>query len=210
VTFCRDINGSSTTIAAFSHLKARRTNAAVRRFPWGKAVNTPDLRPLTVLVIDDNAPMRQIIAAILKSLGVRKILEAGDGIEALKVVTERGVDIIFTDLMMQPVDGLAFIRWVRNSPASPNPYVPIIMVTGHATRASLDEARMAGVTEFLAKPLTARGVLHRVNEVINNPRDFVRAGAYFGPCRRRRIDHDYQGQERRGVVGAELAPEDVY
>ena len=164
-----------------------------------------DLRPLTVLIVDDNAPMREIIGTILKSLGIRKILEANDGVEALKIFTEREVDIVFTDLMMQPVDGLAFIRWVRTSPASTNPYVPIIMITGHATRASLDEALMAGVTEFLAKPLNARGVLHRVNEVINNPREFVRVGAYFGPCRRRKIDHDYIGQERRGVVATETA-----
>jgi len=162
-------------------------------------VSAPDLRPLTVLIIDDNAPMRAIIGTILKSLGVRKIIEASDGVEALKAVTEREVDVIFTDLMMQPVDGLAFIRWVRTSPASNNPYTPIIMMTGHATRASLDEARMAGVTEFLAKPLTAKGVLHRLNEVINNPRDFVRTAAYFGPCRRRKIDYDYQGEERRGA-----------
>ncbi len=173
-------------------------------------MSAPDLRPLTVLIIDDNAPMREIIGTVLKSLGVRKIIEAADGIEALKVVTEREIDIIFTDLMMQPVDGLAFIRWIRTSPASSNPYTPIIMVTGHATRASLDEARMAGVTEFLAKPLTARGVLHRVNEVINNPRDFVRVSGYFGPCRRRRIDHGYEGDERRGIVGAALDAEDIY
>jgi two-component system chemotaxis response regulator CheY len=169
-------------------------------------LSAPDLRPLTVLIIDDNEPMREIIATVLKSLGVRKIFVASDGVEALKIVTEREVDIIFTDLMMQPIDGLAFIRWVRTSPASSNPYTPIIMVTGHATRASLDEARIAGVTEFLAKPLTARGILHRVNEVINNPRDFVRAGAYFGPCRRRRIDHDYVGEERRGVPESDSLP----
>lgn len=173
-------------------------------------MSAPDLRPLTVLIIDDNAPMREIIGTILKSLGVRKILTAGDGVAALKAFTEHEVDIVFTDLMMQPVDGLAFIRWVRTSPASTNPFVPIIMVTGHATRASLDEARMAGVTEFLAKPLNARGVLHRVNEVINNPRDFIRTGGYFGPCRRRRIDHGYEGEERRGLVGAALDPEEVY
>ncbi|MEJ2814290.1 MULTISPECIES: response regulator [unclassified Caulobacter] len=171
-------------------------------------MSAPDLRPLTVLIIDDNEPMREIIATVLKSLGIRKIFVASDGVEALKIVTEREVDIIFTDLMMQPVDGLAFIRWVRTSPASNNPYTPIIMVTGHATRASLDEARMAGVTEFLAKPLTAKGVLHRLNEVINNPRDFVRTAAYFGPCRRRKIDYDYQGEERRGV--AETAKAQVF
>ncbi|PXA91911.1 two-component system response regulator [Caulobacter sp. D4A] len=159
----------------------------------------PDLRALTILIVDDNANMRGILSAILKAAGVRRILEAGDGVEGLKFFAEREIDIIFTDLMMQPVDGLAFVHWVRNSPASPNPYAPIIMMTGHATRRSLDEARMAGVTEFLAKPINARGVMHRINEVINNPRDFVRVGDYFGPCRRRRIDHDFTGDERRGV-----------
>ncbi|WP_164467437.1 response regulator [Caulobacter flavus] len=181
-----------------------------------------DLRALTMLIVDDNANMRGILAAILKSAGVRRILEAGDGVEGLKLFSEREVDVVFTDLMMQPVDGLSFVHWIRNSQASPNPYAPIIMMTGHATRRSLDEARMAGVTEFLAKPLTARGVMHRINEVINNPRDFVRTQAYFGPCRRRRIDHDFTGDERRGVQPAPTAlggeaehvydfdPEEVY
>jgi hypothetical protein len=90
------------------------------------------------------------------------------------------------------------------------------MMTGHATRRTLNDARMAGVTEFLAKPLTARGVMHRINEIINNPRPFVRVNAYFGPCRRRRIDHDFQGAERRGAArdhvddADELSPADVY
>lgn len=159
-----------------------------------------DLKSLSVLVVDDNPNMRQILSAILKSFGVRSIYEADDGLGALRILNVREVDIIFTDLMMQPVDGLAFVRWIRTSTASPCAFVPIIMITGHATQRALNEARMAGVTEFLAKPLTARGVLHRLNEVINNPRPFVRVGAYFGPCRRRRIDHEFVGAERRNLA----------
>lgn len=180
-----------------------------------------DLRALSILLIDDNANMRRVITAILKSAGVRKIYEADDGLTALKIFQSKEIDIIFTDLVMTPVDGLAFVKWVRTSTASPNPYTPIIMMTGHATQRTLNEARMAGVTEFLAKPLTARTVMHRVNEIINNPRPFVRAKAYFGPCRRRRIDHDFAGVERRGDAPidvipkiqdalAEMDPEDVY
>jgi two-component system chemotaxis response regulator CheY len=174
-----------------------------------------NLSSLSVLVVDDNSNMRKIMGAILKSFGIRSILEAEDGLQALRILTGREVDIIFTDLMMQPVDGLAFIKWIRTSTASPSPYIPIVMITGHATKRSLDEARMAGVTEFLAKPLNARGVMHRLNEVINNPRPFVRVGAYFGPCRRRRIDHEFAGQERRAAAReageeADFDPEDVY
>ena len=164
-----------------------------------------DFRSVSVLVIDDNSNMRKILGTMLKSFGIRDIREAEDGLHALRVVNGREVDVIFTDLMMQPVDGLAFIRWIRTSSASPCPFVPIVMITGHATQRSLTEARMAGVTEFLAKPLTARGVLHRLNEIINNPRPFVRVNDYFGPCRRRRIDHEFVGEERRG--GDEVEPD---
>lgn len=176
-------------------------------------MNGMDLKALSLLLVDDNQNMRKILGAILKSFGIRDIQEADDGLQALRILNGKEVDIIFTDLMMQPVDGLAFIRWIRTSNASPCRFVPIIMVTGHATKRSLNEARMAGVTEFLAKPLTARGVMHRLNEVINNPRPFVRVGDYFGPCRRRRIDHEFAGQERRAAAeaaGDEFDPEDVY
>lgn len=171
-----------------------------------------DLKALSVLLVDDNANMRKILGAILKSFGVRNIKEADDGLQALRVLNGQDIDIVFTDLMMQPVDGLAFIRWIRTSTASPNPFLPVVMITGHATQRSLNEARMAGVTEFLAKPVTARGVMHRLNEVINNPRPFVRVSDYFGPCRRRRIDHEFVGEERRGSDAAEpdFDPEDVY
>lgn len=176
-----------------------------------------DLRDVSVLLVDDNANMRKLVAEILKAAGVRRIREAGDGLDALKIFQTQEIDIVFTDLMMHPVDGLAFIRWIRTSSASPNPYVPIIMMTGHATQRTLTAARMAGVTEFLAKPLTARGVMHRINEIVNNPRPFVRASEYFGPCRRRRIDHEFSGVERRGGQPDEITdalsqmdPEDVY
>jgi two-component system, chemotaxis family, chemotaxis protein CheY len=176
-----------------------------------------DLRDVSVLLVDDNANMRRVVAEILKAAGVRRIREAGDGLDALKIFQAQEIDIVFTDLMMAPVDGLAFIRWIRTSTASPNPYVPIIMMTGHATQRALNDARMAGVTEFLAKPLTARGVMHRINEIVNNPRPFVRASEYFGPCRRRRIDHEFSGVERRGAAPvevmdalAEMDHEDIY
>lgn len=173
-----------------------------------------DFRSVSVLVIDDNSNMRKILGTMLKSFGIRDIREAQDGLHALRVLNGREVDVIFTDLMMQPVDGLAFIRWIRTSSASPCPFVPIVMITGHATQRSLTEARMAGVTEFLAKPLTARGVMHRLNELINNPRPFVRVNDYFGPCRRRRIDHEFVGEERRrgGEVEEDppFDPEAVY
>ena len=61
----------------------------------------------------------------------------------------------------------------------------------------MQEARDVGVNEFLSKPVTARGVLERIAQVVDNPRAFVRTPAYFGPDRRRRADPNYTGPKRR-------------
>jgi len=98
---------------------------------------------------------------------------------------------------MKPIDGIAFTQEVRLSHKSPNPYVPIIMITGHTERHRVEAARDAGVTEFLAKPITAQNLFLRIAEIIERPRPFVRAGAYFGPDRRRRRDENYRGPWRR-------------
>ena len=73
------------------------------------------------------------------------------------------------------------------------------MITGHSTMARVNEARDAGVSEFLAKPLTARGVIERLHQAIENPRTFVRTEDYFGPDRRRRDDPAYTGPRRRST-----------
>ncbi len=78
---------------------------------------------------------------------------------------------------------------------------PVIMITGHSTMKRVNEARDVGVTEFLSKPVTARGVLERINRVVENPRPFVRTGDYFGPDRRRRNDPAYEGPKRRASDG---------
>ncbi len=106
---------------------------------------------------------------------------------------------------MEPVDGVEFTRLVRVAADSPNPFLPIIMVTGFADRTRVEEARDAGITEFIVKPVTARAVLDRLNNVINKPRPFVKTSDYFGPDRRRRQDPDHEGPWRRGTDIVPLA-----
>lgn len=151
----------------------------------------------TILVVDDNHHMRMLIMEILRAIGVRDAHEAGDGAEALNVMRTKRIDLVITDIAMQPIDGVDFVRLLRNSNDSPNPTVPVIMITGHSTPARVNEARDAGVNEFLVKPVTAKGVLDRLQRVIDRPRQFIRTGDYFGPDRRRRADPDYKGPGRR-------------
>lgn len=154
---------------------------------------------LKVLLVDDNPHMRMLLTQILRAIDVRQIYEASDGAEALQVMRAHNIDIVFSDLTMHPLDGIDFVRLLRNSPDSPNQMAPVIMITGHSTVRRIAEARDAGVNEILAKPVTVRGVLSRISEVIENPRPFVRTPDYFGPERRRKADPDYTGKMRRAT-----------
>ena len=155
----------------------------------------------TILVVDDNHHMRLLIMEILRAIGIRDAHEANDGAEALNEMRQRRIDLVITDIAMQPIDGVDFVRLLRNSNDSPNPTVPVIMITGHSTASKVVEARDAGVNEFLVKPVTAKGVLDRIHRVIDFPRPFIRTADYFGPDRRRRADPDYKGERRRSTDG---------
>ena len=157
------------------------------------------LKTLSVLLVDDNQHMRAITSAILASAGVSRIREVGDGAQALEALREETVDLAIVDFNMFPLDGVEFTRLVRNSPDSTNPYLPIIMMTGHSERKKVQEARDAGVTEFVVKPITAKALLDRIQAVIFKPRPFIRADAYFGPCRRRSGTRPYAGPLRRST-----------
>ena len=154
---------------------------------------------LKILLVDDNHYMRILLAEILRAIGVKDIWEANDGAEGLQMMRDHPVDLVMTDLSMQPLDGIDFVRLLRNSPDSPNQMAPVIMITGHSTFARVNEARDAGVNEFLAKPLTARGVIERLHQAIENTRPFVRCEDYFGPDRRRRNDPNFKGPFRRST-----------
>lgn len=159
----------------------------------------PSLAAIQILLIDDNPHMRAIASAVLKSAGIRKVLEAGDGGAGLQMLRDHAVDLALVDYKMFPLDGVEFTRLVRNSPDSPNPYLPIIMMTGHSGKERVYEARDAGVTEFLAKPITAKAVLDRIQSVIWKPRPFVKTEGYFGPDRRRAAPAHFRGPFRRAT-----------
>ncbi len=158
---------------------------------------TTPLSAMRVLLVDDNQHMREIVAAVLAGVGVTQVKECWDGAQALVALRKWPADVAIVDFQMSPVDGVEFTRLVRNAADSPNPFLPVIMLTGYAERARVEEARDAGVTEFIVKPVTARAVLDRLNAVINHARSFIRTAEYFGPDRRRRQDPAFTGPWRR-------------
>ena len=163
---------------------------------------------LKILVVDDNQHMRKLVVTILQAFGTIHISEAANGEAAWAILREANPDVVILDWQMNGMNGLEFARQVRTSPQSPNPFLPIIMLTGHTHVDHVRMARDAGVNEFLAKPVSVKAVFTRLVSVIEHPRPFVRTKAYFGPCRRRRGNDEYRGPERRGT-GEETALDEV-
>ncbi len=152
---------------------------------------------LRALIVEDNAHMRVLLRELLGSVGIRKVSEAPHGEAALEVLREHTCDLILSDMAMAPMDGIEFTRHLRTNEDSPNRFVPIIMVTGHTEKHRVEAARDAGVTEFLAKPITAHNLYSRISEIVERPRAFVRTEGYFGPDRRRKHLDNYGGPWRR-------------
>ena len=155
-----------------------------------------NLQNVSVMIVDDYAPMRKLVVSLLRELGISRLCQAPSGEAALKSLKDFEPDVILADAIMEPMDGLEFTRKVRDGEAGVSPFVPIIMISGQAEMQHILKARDAGVTEFLAKPISARAIYSRLCNVISNPRPFIRAPNYFGPDRRR-LEAPFKGDDRR-------------
>lgn len=155
-----------------------------------------DFSDVSVLIVEDNLPMVELIKSLLTTFGIKKISSARDGEEGFVLYRKETFDLVITDWMMKPVDGISLTRRLRNDPLSPNQYVPVILMTGFSEKRRVMQARDVGVTEFLVKPFNARDLYRRIAQIIEKPRQFVRSED-FGPDRRRKNDRGYSGRERR-------------
>ena len=165
-----------------------------------------DLAAVRFLIVDDNAHMRRIVRMLIHGFGTREVTEAEDGATGLELFQSTVPDVVITDWAMPIFDGIEFIRMIRDTSTSSNPYVPVIMLTGHSEKKKVMSARDAGATEFLAKPISAKALYTRVSNVVVNPRPFIRTKDFFGPDRRRYSNPMYKGEERRSSEAAFEGP----
>ncbi len=163
-----------------------------------------DFNKLRFLICDDNAHMRRILRTLLHSFGAREAYEAEDGATALEMYIHYVPDIMILDWSMPIFDGLELAQMIRQPDGNGNPYTPIIMLTGHSDKRRVMMARDAGVTEFLAKPISAKALYQRIVNVVVSPRPFIKTKSYFGPDRRRNTTTAYIGPERRNGGKAEV------
>ena len=156
-----------------------------------------DFKNVKILLVEDNVQMLQLLKTVLQSFGVGTVIACLNGEEAFKEFCLHNPDLVITDWLMTPCDGIMLSQKIRNEPLSPNPFVPIILMTGFSQERRVINARDTGVTEFLVKPFNARDLYKRIYQIIEKPRQFVKTEGFFGPDRRRKRGDDYDGKKKR-------------
>ena len=145
------------------------------------------IHQLSVLLVDDNAFMRGVVRSLLANIGVKRIIEAGDGIAALEMIRSEMPDVVVLDWEMPLLNGPELVRIVRSPGVFPTPDIPIIMLSAHGERWRVLESVRLGANEFLCKPVSAKALMDRLISILLKPRPNVRIGDYYGPEPRRPV-----------------------
>ncbi|CAA7611706.1 cyclic nucleotide-binding domain-containing protein [Magnetospirillum sp. UT-4] len=143
-----------------------------------------DFGPVTVLVVDGNAYGRAFLRSALQSFGVRRVVEAADGDAAVAALEAERIDVVLVDAEVAPAGGTELTRSLRRGRVAGRAAVPVVMLSEAAEPAAVAAARAAGITELLVKPASAESLYRRLRDALVNPRPFVAAESYVGPCRR--------------------------
>jgi signal transduction histidine kinase/ActR/RegA family two-component response regulator len=142
-----------------------------------EGVDTPRPVPgLDVLLVDDDADTREVLALALGAGGMRVRL-AASAREALREYELRAPDVILSDLGMPDEDGYALIRAIRARENGMRPRAPAIAMTGFASRQDQESALRAGFDEHLAKPVDPDALLERIWALAGSPEAGMRAKA---------------------------------
>jgi CheY-like chemotaxis protein len=162
-----------------------------------RSLTAADLKRLRVLIIDPNAYMRGVLADSLRRLQVTNIGAAPNALEGSTLGRTLKADLIFVDWDAGRTSGLQFTRDLRRGETGLPRETAVVMLANTIDHEQLMAARQAGINEFLLKPVSAQGVLSRMEEVVLRPRRFIVSRTYIGPCRRRKDDPAFAGPWRR-------------
>jgi two-component system, chemotaxis family, chemotaxis protein CheY len=143
---------------------------------------------LVVLVADSNSYTRRLTRMMLTNLGAKWIYEAADGIAAIDAIRTVNPDVMILEWDMPVLDGREVMRIVRSPGVFPKPNLPVIMLTDRGLRSRVTTAIRLGVHEFLVKPISPKTLQQRLLGIMLRPRAMVRAGKYYIPMPRRRVD----------------------
>ena len=150
-----------------------------------------------------------MILSILRGLGVKAVYEAAGAGTALEMLSANEIDVIVSDIEMEPVNGLDFLRHLRAGtrpagvvpPRAPPSQTPVIFLTAHAKAKLVEQARAAGVSAFLTKPIRPALLRDRImsaaSQIRRTPSNAVRpspASSAIGLSREAGLQRSTEGR----------------
>jgi two-component system chemotaxis response regulator CheY len=118
----------------------------------------------TFLVVEDSPTMRQLISFSLKRFKNAKIVEAVDGVDALKKLSTDRIDLILTDINMPVMDGLKLVSLVRQNPMLKS--VPIIIITTEGAEEDRERGMALGANAYISKPIQSSHLIKTISELL--------------------------------------------
>ena len=116
----------------------------------------------TILVIDDSASLRQIVAMTLQGAGY-SVLQAGDGQAALALLDGRKIGMAICDMNMPILNGVEFVKAAKALPAYR--FLPILMLAAVSEEAKMQDAKAAGLKAWMLKPFNPATLLNAVSKL---------------------------------------------
>ncbi len=121
-------------------------------------------KKMRILVVDDFATMRKVIRNLLSQIGYQEVIEAEDGVSALRELRSQKIDFIISDWNMPNMSGIDFLKAVRAD--SKFSSIPFLMVTAESLKDNVVEAVKAGVSNYIVKPFTAEVLNKKIEKII--------------------------------------------
>jgi len=119
-----------------------------------------------ILVVEDSPTMRQLISFAMKRIPNARVIEATDGVDALKKLSSDKIDLILADINMPVMDGLKLVSLVRGNPVFKD--IPIIMVTTEGAEEDRKRAIAIGANAYLPKPIQTQELLKLVTTFLSD------------------------------------------
>ena len=117
-----------------------------------------------ILIVEDVSVMKHLVRRFLQEMGFKNLIEAEDGEKALEILKTEEVDLIISDWMMPNMDGIRFLKILRESDTLRE--IPFLMITANDEKEHIMEAARAGVTDYIIKPLAAQSFEKKIKELL--------------------------------------------
>lgn len=124
---------------------------------------------VTFLVVEDSPMMRQLIAFSLRRLQGCRVIEAVDGVDALKKLTTDKIDLVITDINMPMMDGLKLVTLIRGNARMKS--LPIVIVTTEGAEADRERGLALGANAYIPKPIQPSDLLRTVTSLLESSRN---------------------------------------